>query len=360
MAAARVIDSDAHVDETEATWEFVGPDAAQFKPTAGQADRDGGRRYWLINGRKEGRPTRDDRISKTTVETRELLDVPARLRHMDELGIDMQVIYPSMFLQVPTVQPEAELAISRAYNRWLAERTAESGGRLRWVCVPPLRNMDEALAELRFAKDHGACGVLKKSDYEVDYVPYDPYFWPLYEEAERLSLPICLHAGSGVFRPDGGPELNRCFGLSFVGVMVGIYSVMANGIPARFPKLRIGAIEAGAAWLPAVSHWLQRGVGKPHLFQTGQQRNLQGEVPREISFAANRVYVTCHVDDDLPMLLNYISEDNLLVGSDYGHTDMNEELGFSSGLRELADQGRIPQTMPAKILRDNARVFYDL
>ncbi len=112
--------------------------------------------------------------------------------------------------------------------------------------------------------------------------------------------------------------------------------------------------------MPAVSHWLQRGVGKPHLFQTGQQRNLQGEVPREISFAANRVYVTCHVDDDLPMLLNYISEDNLLVGSDYGHTDMNEELGFSSGLQELAERGLIPETMPAKVLRDNARVFYDL
>ncbi len=33
------------------------------------------------------------------------------------------------------------------------------------------------------------------------------------------------------------------------------------------------------------------------------------------------------------MLLQYISEDNLLLGSDYGHADMNDEMGFNSGLQ---------------------------
>ena len=49
-------------------------------------------------------------------------------------------------------------------------------------------------------------------------------------------------------------------------------AMVANGIPARYPRLRIGAIEAGAAWVPSVAHWLRRGVSRPHLFESGQQR----------------------------------------------------------------------------------------
>ena len=57
--------------------------------------------------------------------------------------------------------------------------------------------MDEAVKELRFAKEHGACGVLKKGDREADKWITDPYFLPLYAEAEKLDLPICIHTGSG-------------------------------------------------------------------------------------------------------------------------------------------------------------------
>jgi predicted TIM-barrel fold metal-dependent hydrolase len=57
--------------------------------------------------------------------------------------------------------------------------------------------MDQALEELPFAKDHRACGILKKGDREADKWPADPYFFPLYEEAERLDMPLCFHTGTG-------------------------------------------------------------------------------------------------------------------------------------------------------------------
>ena len=81
---------------------------------------------------------------------------------MDELGTEIQVIYPTLFISDPAVRPEVELALTRSYNRWLADRCALSKGRLRWVCVPPLKTMDKAVEELSWAKDHGACGVSKK------------------------------------------------------------------------------------------------------------------------------------------------------------------------------------------------------
>ena len=183
----RIIDADTHVDETEATWEYMQGDDLQFKPTtAYPANRNPElvpTRYWLIDGRRQLRFIRNDNESGTVVESRELLDVGVRLKHMDELGTDIQVLYPTLFLMEATERPEVSTALRRSYNRWLADRCGQSDGRLRWVCLPPLQNMGETMKELRFAKEHGACGILKKGDREPDKWPADPYFFPLYEEA---------------------------------------------------------------------------------------------------------------------------------------------------------------------------------
>ena len=45
-----------------------------------------------------------------------------------------------------------EVALARAYNRFMAEVWAKSGGRIRWVVVPALRDIDASIAELRFGK----------------------------------------------------------------------------------------------------------------------------------------------------------------------------------------------------------------
>ena len=203
MDLSGLIDADTHVDETDATWEYMGLDDQRFKPVteirpnttsqSGHAEL----RDWVTEGIRTRRVVRNDAKSGTRVEARELLDVEVRLRHMDDLGTEIQVIYPTFFLQVPTSSPEGQIAVARGYNRWLADRCSVSKGRLRWVCVPPLVDIDASINELQIAKDHGACGVFKKGDAEVGYEPNDPYFFPLYEEAERLDMPICFHTGSG-------------------------------------------------------------------------------------------------------------------------------------------------------------------
>ena len=87
---------------------------------------------------------------------------------------------------------EVEAAMWRSYNRWIAQACAPSNGRLRWVCRVPLTNMEDACAELRFAKEHGACGVFLRS-IEGDRFLSDPFFFPLYEEASALDMPVCVH-----------------------------------------------------------------------------------------------------------------------------------------------------------------------
>ena len=122
-----VIDADAHVDETEDTWSYIDEAHKRYTPvtvmqdpaSAGGTQPQGYNRYWCVDGRFLVRRVRDDKRTETTVETRELLDVPARLRHMDELGIDVQVCYPTTFLL-----------------RW------ESAGRHRTRAAPGLQPLD--------------------------------------------------------------------------------------------------------------------------------------------------------------------------------------------------------------------------
>ena len=349
----RVIDADTHVLETEDTWNYLQPDEQGWRPAAeAPLNLDPNRRpvaYWNFDGRRRPRPITDDATAGTRAETRELLDVDARIRHMDELGIETHVIYPTVFLTEPALDAEHELAWDRSYNRWMAERCDRSRGRLRWICIPPLRNMDAALEELRRAKDHGACGVLKKGDEEAGHWPAEEYFFPLYAEAERLDMPICFHLGSGIpdFLPGKVFETARLM-RSRLPVLHAIHSLVYCGITGKFPRLRWGAIECGASWATWVEWDLRR------------RADLHGFTIGENMFKANNIYVTVQPDEDLPYIMRTIGADNLLSGSDYAHVDPSTEMGHVQALQKLAERGDISSDTVRKIVHENPKRFYGL
>jgi predicted TIM-barrel fold metal-dependent hydrolase len=353
-----IIDADTHIDETEDTWGFMDPSEHELKPYTGYPPNlDPNRpptRYWMVDGHRQPRFIRDDKRSGTTVQMRELLDVPARIQAMDELGTEVQVIYPTLFLVEATERPEVELAIRRSYNRWLGDRCMQSQGRLRWVCLPPTMYMDKALEEIRRAKDNGACGILKKGDCEAGKWPNDEYFFPLYEEAQKLNMPICFHVGTGVpaFPPAKEFSYSRFIRIG-VPVIHACHSLLLHKIPPKFPALRWGVIEAGATWLPYILYDLRRRIGR--LNDGLQASDVEGDMLKR-----NNIYVTCQVDEDLPYLLNFIGEDNLLMGSDFTHADASMELEFPRLLQERADRGEIPQSAVRKITYDNPHTFYGL
>ena len=356
------IDADTHVDETEATWEYLRDFEQEFKPTTQYPPRPDPKRnpvrYWLIDGHRQIRFVRDDGNTRTTVETRELLDVAKRLRDMDEMGTEVQVLYPTLFLMEATERAEVSLALRRSYNRWLADRCAESRGRLRWVCLPPLMNMEESIKELQFAKDHGACGILKKGDLEAGKWPADPYFFPLYEEANRLDLPICVHIGSGT--PDfvAAREFSLgSFMRSQLPTVHAFHTIIRHQLPQKYPKLRFGIVEAGASWIPFIAYELKRRMEKAAdgagTFSQFARYTLDASLMK-----SNRMYVTCQVDEDLPYIIKVAGEDNLMIGSDYTHRDQSMEFEFATLLKQRADQGEINQSAVQKILYDNAKIFY--
>src|SRR5262249_25728195 len=214
---------------------------------------------WMVDGNQFLRIPRNDAVTGTTVETRELLDVDARVADMDRLGTEVQVIYPTLLLLAPAQRPEVDVPIRRAYNRWVGEACGRAGGRLRWVCAPSVADLDAALEEIRWAKEPGAVGIMKKGAPDFGRCPVDPYFFPLYEEAQRLDLPICFHQGTGMPDIQTGPNFSYGrFQRLPLSVVNAFYSFVTNSVPDRFPRLRLGLVQAGPSLGPYVPHDLNR------------------------------------------------------------------------------------------------------
>jgi predicted TIM-barrel fold metal-dependent hydrolase len=321
---------------------------------------EGSGEYWFIDGKIRGLvrivmtakeldevAERTGRVMNTPRETREMENVAARLRHMDELGIDVQVLYPTMFIEQISDKPAWEIAICKGYNRWLADIHRQGQGRLRWICMLPLLDIGASLEELRFCKQHGACGVFMRG-IEGQRMITDPYFYPLYEEMSRLDMAVGVHVGNGspqnldlVSQYNGGGSFWK-FRLPVIGAF---HSVIMSEVPRLFPKLRFHWAEAAAQWVPYVVKDLQRRWG------------AQGKELPPNPLKAYRQYVSCQTDDDVDYVLRYAGEENLTIGTDYGHNDQSTEI---EALRNLKNLGTITDRQYEKITYDNPKALFAL
>ncbi len=344
------IDVDAHVDETEATWSFLTESERRHTPVCtdpGVPTVPGDRRphrLWLIDGGTRLRRWRDDVRTGTVQATRELTDIPARLAHMDELNVDVQVLYPTLFLGGFTARAEVDTALTGAYNRWMADATQTSGGRLRWVALAPMLDIDEAVNQLRWAKENGACGVMKKG-IECGRSASDPYFFPLYEEASRLDIPVCIHTGTGN-PPTSGADIGGRF-----NAIAAFTDLAMSDVPDRFPELRVGWIETGASWVPFLM---------ADLIAKAQKLTFHPFDYRSDLFRNCRFYVACDTTDDLPYILSFGTEDSLMIGTDYTHADQSAELHALDVIERREAEGEIPEGVAKKIIDENPRRFYGI
>ena len=74
----------------------------------------------------------------------------------------------------------------------------------------------------------------------------------------------------------------------------------------------------------------------------------------------NRFYVTCDTFDDLAQITKIAGDDNLVIGSDYGHADMSAEIDAIKVLQQKAAAEGVSQETVNKILDQNARALYGL
>lgn len=345
------IDSDAHVLESPATWELMDPEFKQHTPmvvtqqsgettlgTSGNVVRE----YWVVDGRIHNKQV--NMGLDTSEASREMSDVQARIDHMKELEIDVQVLYPTLFLRPITINAEIDYALCKSYNRWLGQINKHSPKELRWAVCPPLLSMDKVREELQYGKDNGACGIFIRA-LEASKLISDPYFFPLYEMAAEFDMPICLHSGIAnfdvheVFRNEPGFSKFKVTGVG------SFHQLLWSHLPRQFPKVRWGFVELSAQWIPYA------------LNDVALRMERRGEeLPKDV-LGDNNIFVACQVTDDLDYILDRVGDDNIVVGTDYGHNDTSTEI---EALRRLRSDGKIPAKSADKILDDNAKRLYAL
>jgi predicted TIM-barrel fold metal-dependent hydrolase len=356
----KVIDADAHVIETERTWDCLEPHEHQFRPTLYSSPDAPERQFWVVDGQIAGFrfPTlsemqqtelskRRGRLVTTPPEARELNDIELRLKHMDDLGIDVQVLHNTFWIGPVTDRPDIDTALTRAYNRWMGGVWKAGNDRLLWSCVLPYLSIVDSLEQMRYARDHGAVAVNIRP-FEDERLISDPYFYPIYEQAARLDMAMIVHVGNGSAdnlkfvrsTNDNGFTLSQFR----VPVIIAAHTYLCSDLHARYPELRWGFIEASAQWAP----WIVREA------QTRRDDRLPDQVLKEWN-----VYITCQTDDDIPYIIRDQGEDFLVIGTDYGHFDPSSEIDAFEVLNQrFGDQ--ISETAMRKIVFDNARRLYGL
>ena len=278
-------------------------------------------------------------------------DLKERLADMDLQEIEVAVLYPTFGLFIAQIKErDYAAALCRAYNNWIADQCRQSP-RLRAVALLPVTAPEECPKELnRAVTKLGLVGaMLSASGLHRSYA--DPAYFPLYEEAQRLRVPLAVHASGG---DDFGSELLPSFiathtcGHPFP-VLRQLTAMVFEGIPELFPRLTLGFLEIGCGWLP---YWMERMDEEYE--KRAQEAPLLKAKPSEY-LTGGRIYYSCEPDEKMVgTVVDMVGADCIMYASDYPHWDMSypESAVLIKKRQDLSEEAK------RKILGDNARRFY--
>jgi predicted TIM-barrel fold metal-dependent hydrolase len=294
------------------------------------------------------------------------------IRFLDETAISCSVLYPTFGLAVGRIVSEHwAIAACRAYNNWLHEKFTSKNSRLKGMALIPIQDVEAGVAELRRAvKELGMLGGMLPSNGEgiKDHLGAK-FYWPVYEEAERLGCALAVHVGSlHHLGMDGFSTYYPVHALGHpFGIVIQAAGLLAHGIFEKCPKLRVAFLEGGSTWVPFFLDRPDRSYHPGHL-QVALQDQLVGG-PKDGETASDhlrrqiregRVFVGFDVDDDgLGFAVKKAGRDAFIFGSDFPHEVFNgqkcrKEIDALFNCEDLSRQDK------EAVLGANARRFYGL
>ena len=212
------------------------------------------------------------------------------------MGTDIAVIFPSPMLQLGLhPQVEMEVAFARAYNRWLVERVLADEPRIRSMLYLPF---NDPAASFRMVQEFaGKPGVV---GFMVTAARYRPVhhndYMRTYALLEEHGLPLAFHAAYN-WNDQAMAMMNRFISVHALGFvfynMVHMTNWIINGLPERFPKLKVIWIESGLAWLPFMiqrldNEYMMRSSEAPAL------KKLPGDYIRDMYFTSQPMEADRH------------------------------------------------------------------
>jgi len=246
-------------------------------------------------------------------------------RAMDALGLDYQVVFPTPMLTLGMhPQDEMEVALGGAYNKWLVQRILPEDDRLKGLLYLPFNTPEacveqvERYADIESIIGFTVCSTRNKPVHHNSYMK-------LYALMEETGKPFAFHSGFNWNDPSF-LQLNRFISmhaLSFVHYnLIHMTNWIINGLPERFPRLKVLWVESGLAWIPYLMQRLDheyqmRSCEAPLL------KKLPSDYMRDMYFTSQPMEMVNN-REALQLTFKMIkAETQLLYSSDYPHWDMD-------------------------------------
>lgn len=198
-----------------------------------------------------------------------------RIEHMDQEGVDVQVLYGTLNLVFSSIlDKDLAIALCRAYNSYAADDCRGYDNRLKPIGVLPLQDVDEAVKEMhRCINELGMIGVAVPPNLPVphpkapDAFPEirtckaisHPDFRPILQAAVELDIALGVHGSPGTYMVSGLADHVETFVLAHMFVQrnqqqLALARMVFDGAFEQFPTLRMGFLEGGCGWLPDLAH----------------------------------------------------------------------------------------------------------
>ena len=235
-------------------------------------------------------------------------ELEARLRLMDRAGIQMQVLSASP--QLPYSEDREKSAqVARFVNDQYAELVGRHPNRFRAFAALPMPNVEESLDEMRRALDELSMAGVVMNTTVLGRALVEPDYEPVFAELNIRSAVLYLHpAGNSACSPlIGEHHLTWMVGAP-VEDTISVMHLITNGIPARYPNIKIINSHLGGA-LPMV---LQRA--------DDQYRWEAPDTPEPPSVSARRMWYDTVGHGHVPALrcaIDSFGADRLLLGTDF-------------------------------------------
>jgi hypothetical protein len=303
-----------------------------------------------------GRVTRYPGRRKEKTPSGQLRDIALTKRWMDAIGIDVVCLFPTPMLSLGlTPRKEVEVALARAYNRWLCEEVLAQEPRIRSSLYLPLNDPE---ATYQVVKEFGGKkGVIGFTIVAPHYkAVYDNAYMKTYALIEEMGLPLVFH---GAFAWGEDQSIGLCnrflavhaLGFSWFNILH-CTNWLVNGMPERFPKLKVAWVESGLAWIPFLmqrldNEWMMRSSEVPLL------KKRPSDYMREMFYSTQPMEMVNN-REALELTFKMVSaETQLMYASDYPHWDMDLPSTIYD-LPFLSEQAK------RNILGGNAKRFFNL
>ena len=286
-----------------------------------------------------------------------------RVAALDHLGFASQLVFTTACLSNFGLEQMGEVDLSieaaRAHNRMMTEFCSVDRRLLATGYVPLIdraRAPEIALEALRL----GAKALMIPSRHPPGFSPSHRELDALWAVAQEAGVPILFHVGGeekmqNAYLENGLPYVKDFHGgdenftsLSFMSIPLSVWQTLSalviDGVFDRFPRLKFGAIELGASWLPSLMKFLDSGVAA-----FGKEERLQTLSAKPSEILRRQLRVTPYPHEDTRWIIENSGEEMILFSSDFPHVE-----GGRNPLKRFNDSlAGVDERIKRRFYRDN-------